>query len=53
MEELFGVKESASNVEVFIACDTRDSSPALVTAAKNGLDCLNVSYTDLGLLTTP
>ena len=38
---------------VFIARDTRDSSPKLVAAIKRGLDCLNVPYTDFGLLTTP
>ena len=38
---------------VFLAKDTRESSPILLAAVKKGLDCLNVPYTDFGLLTTP
>ena len=54
-EQLFGVApmHDAANVEVFIAMDTRGSSPELVAAVKHGLDCLGVSYRDFGLLTTP
>ena len=43
----------ASAVEVYIAMDTRGSSPELVAAVKHGLDCLGVNHRDFGLLTTP
>ena len=38
---------------VFIAHDTRESSPAIVDAVKRGLECLHVPYTEHGLITTP
>ena len=38
---------------MFLARDTRESSPILLAAVKAGLDCLSVSYTDFELLTTP
>ena len=56
-DQLFGVKpmpeDVASAVQVFMAMDTRASSPELIAAVKHGLDALGVSYRDLGLLTTP
>ena len=33
--------------------DTRESSPLLMDAIKQGLTCFDVPFTDLGLQTTP
>ena len=38
---------------VYLARDTRESSPILLAAVKSGLDSLGVSYSDFELLTTP
>ena len=45
--------DTQSHPHVFLARDTRESSPVLIAAVKEGLTCLNVSYTDFDLMTTP
>lgn len=50
---LFNVDASETSAHVYLAMDTRESSPRLIAAVKAGLDCLGVPYTDFDLLSTP
>ena len=55
LEEIKGPEKSLKNVfpHVYLARDTRESSPALIDAIKIGLECMKVPYTDFELQTTP
>ena len=48
---IFG--ETPAGARVFLAMDTRQSSPTLISAIKQGLESLNVPFKDFGLLSTP
>jgi len=39
--------------EVYVGCDTRESSPLLVAAVIKGIKAMRVPYTDFGVVTTP
>ena len=53
MKETRGTEPEPEFPHVFIAHDTRESSPQMVDSVKKGLECLRVPYTEQGLITTP
>ena len=53
MKETEGYIHEPEFPHVFIAHDTRESSPGFVDVIKTGLESLKVPYTEQGLITTP
>ena len=53
IEETKGTEPPLVFPHVFIACDTRSSSPALLDLAKHALESMRTPYTELREVTTP
>ena len=55
LQTLLDDKNIAQNLEskVMVAWDTRDSSPRLIKALKNGIEAMGITVIDFGVMTTP